>query len=827
MPQTPTAVKTSNGNLIKWLVRSLLVVVVAVLLISTFAYVKLQGSLPRLDGQLKIAGVADTVTIERDEMGVATITGNNRRDIAFATGFLHAQERFFQMDLMRRQGAGELSELFGPKALKIDKKSRIHRFRHRAEKYVAALNGKQRALLKAYIRGINSGIAQLSSPPFEYILLQQEPAAWKMEDTYLCVFAMYILLQETDGRPESNLALMRDHLPASLVNFLVPIGTRWDAAIDNKNYPKPALPERKNYFSNYKRTLEATAAAPESDHGFLFDIPDEMRAAIGSNNWVVAGKLTKHGGAILANDMHLPISIPNTWYRASFIMKDSSANENRITGVTLPGSPITIAGSTAKVAWGYTNAYGDWSDLILLEIDPDNENRYRTPDGWQDLQKTTETIRINGAEDFAFEFEETIWGPVIDQDHLGRKRAYRWVAHLDRAVNLNLIEMETAPNVHEAIRIAHTIGIPAQNFVVGDKDGNIAWTIGGAIPKRVGLSGHEPQSWAQGDKYWDGWLDSSAYPKVVNPESGRIWSANSRVVGGEMYEQIYDGSFAAGARAQQIRDDLFAKDEFVETDMLEIQRDNRATFLARWQKFLLKLLDDASLSEKPARAEFRQLIEKWEGRAVITSVSYRLVKAYRSGLAKSIFAGLLDKLKDADPRFRYMFSTTHQYEQPLWDMVTRQPDYMLLPEYASWQELLLSHVDKVIAEVGEPLADRTWGEQNTVAVQHPFSTVMPFLEKWLDIPAQPLNGDRDMPFVQTPWKGKSFGASERFAVSPGREDQAYFHMPTGQSAHPLSPFYNKGHQAWVHGDATPFLPQKALYRLVLAPQAEKEKMTAN
>ncbi len=822
---TTTSEHRRPTTLAKWLLRGLAALVVIVLLLAAFVTIKLRGSLPILEGRIELTGTQSEIRIERDESGVPTINGSSRADLAFALGFLHAQERFFQMDLMRRQGGGELAELFGEKAIETDKRSRIHRFRHRAVEFVSALEEEKRDYLLAYTNGVNSGLAQMSEPPFEYLLLGQEPVAWRPEDTYLCVYTMYILLQSSDGHQESNLALMHDLLPQSLVEFLTPLGTSWDAAIDRHQFAKPALPEPAEYFTNPTDATAQAFANPPPASNFLFDLSHEMQASIGSNNWAVSGKLTKHGGAIVADDMHLPLRLPNTWYRASLVRASESGKKTRMTGVTLPGVPNVITGSTDNVAWGYTNAFGDWGDLILLELDPEDENRYLTADGYKEIQTATETISVKDGNDVELEVDETIWGPVYDLDHLGHKRVYRWVAHLEDAVNLNLVELDEAENVEQALDIAHRSGIPAQNFVAGDRYGNIAWTIIGAIPKRFGFDGRLPQSWADGTKGWHGWLEPAAYPRVVNPESGRIWSANARVVGGKMFAGLYDGYYVLGARAQQIRDDLFAKDRFVETDMLAIQRDNRAVFLTRWQELLMNLLDESALDGQPERAEFRRLLQAWEGKASVTSVGYRLTKLFRTAVSERVFPGLFTAVRKADPRFKYMSSTTHQFEQPLWDMVTLQPDYLVAPSYPSWRDLLLDQVDKVISGLDRPLADRTWGEMNTVSIRHPFGQALPMLSKWLDIPARQLPGDWDMPFVQAPLKGAIYGASERYAVSPGREDDAYFQMPGGQSAHPLSPFYNKDHEVWLNGEVKPFLPGEMRYQLEIVPSTSAEQVT--
>ncbi len=812
-----SAKKTRKSKAFKW-ISSIILLLIAIIIVGGFyANYKLRRSLPLLQGELKLEGISTLVTIERDNLGVPTISSTSRVDIAYATGFLHAQERFFQMDLLRRRSAGELAELFGLPALTVDRAARLHRFRARAEKMVRALDGAEKALLAAYKNGVNAGLVQLQALPFEYLLLGEEPTPWREEDSFLCILTMYFTLQSPDGQGESDLGLMYDLLPPALFSFLTPAGTKWDAALDGTTFPPPPLPEPGVYFEQKSDTTAKTTTKVADAERFFLDFDRELAGAFGSNNWAVSGDHSESGGAIVCNDMHLMISIPNIWYRVSYKI---TAEENRqISGVSLPGSPFIVAGSNGEVAWGFTNSYGDWGDLVILETEAGQPNLYKTPAGPSGIVSYQEVIRVNGAADDTLMVEETIWGPVIDKDYRGRKRAYRWVAHSDRGVNLNLWKLEQVHSVEEALAVAKTGGIPAQNFTTGDKDGNIGWTICGPIPRRKGDAGRFPQSWADGSNGWDGWLNPAEYPQIVNPESGRIWTANARVVGGKMGDKLYDYyNYTIGARAQQIRDQLFAKDKFVPADMLKIQRDHRAVFLSRWQKLLLKMLDENALANNAGRQEFAKEVENWDAAASANSVGYRLVKNFRRGLANRIFDPLLAPLKEKDERFSYISMVMAHHEQAMWELLKQQPDYLLAPGFTSWRELLLAQVDNVISDLGLPLADHPWGEENTFAVQHPFSKSIKGLSAWLDIPATAMPGGVHMPLLQTKRGGGLIAASERFAVTPGRENEAYFHMPAGQSGHPLSPFYNKGHDAWLNGELTSFLPGESVYRLELLPQ---------
>ncbi len=369
--------------------------------------------------------------------------------------------------------------------------------------------------------------------------------------------------------------------------------------------------------------------------------------------------------------------------------------------------------------------------------------------------------------------------------------------------------------MNKVLDIANSMSMPPQNFVTGDVDGNIGWTIAGKIPIKTDFNAMLPADWSTAHG-WQGWLDPTDYPRIVNPESGRIWTANARVADAEALRIIGDGGYDLGARARQIRDGLFSADTFEPVDMLAIQFDDRALFLSRWRDLLLQVLDDEAVADDIELQEYRRLAEQWIPRAVPESVGYRLVRAFRLEVERRVFHALMAPAREAYGE-DVVLRRSNQFEAPLWSLVTERPEHMLPRDYASWDELLVAavrqNVDYFHDNYEGPLASRTWGEINTAAIRHPLGRSVPLLGGYLDMPADALNGDLDMPKAQ----GPAFGASERFSVSPGDEENSIMHMPTGQSGHPLSKFYNKGHGDWVKGLPNPFLPGPAAYSLTLTP----------
>ena len=789
-------------------------------------YFMLRGSLPLLDGGIRLHGLVAPVHIERDALGVVTVTAHNRADLAFGTGFAHAQDRFFQMDLARRLAAGELSELFGVAAVGQDREARLFRFRVLARLALGAATAEQRALLEAYARGVNAGLAHLGARPWEYWVLRMQPAAWRPEDSFLVAYAMWWDLQAGDFRQEMLRRTLEEHLSRAALQFLYPATTQWDSpnvadiqALHADDARYAGLADLPSAADLTVRTAAVHGARSVRPTGRPAPGAAAAPSDAGSNNWALAGRLTAHGSALVASDMHLSLRVPTTWYHARLRIVSgtrAAAVDHEtlldLNGLTLPGAPLLVAGSNGQIAWAFTNTAGHWLDLRELSCRRLGSSALRTPTGDLQLASVPEHIHIRGAADVTLHIESGAPGVLFAIEPAEQRCWFaRWLAQLPTATNMNMLALERARSVDEVLELAPELGIPHQNIVAGDRAGHIGWAVAGRIPVAT-----------SDEARFDGragWRTRAAAPQLYDPPLGRVWSANARAtddtfeleaIGGA--DAVYGAHYALGARARQIRDALLAiTAPATPPDMLRIQLDDRALFLARWRELILELTDPGAGHADPARAELRGLVAAWDAHAAVDSVGYRLVRTCRDQIASAVWHMILEAQAietDEPPPL--------QFEQPLWSIVTLKPLHLLAARYSSWEQFLLTEIDASIGTLRRScgsLARCRWGDAHPVHVRHDFSRVLPALAPLIDMPPIELPGDHDMPRVQA----GAFGASERFAVSPGHEAEGYLHLPGGQSGHPLSPYYRAGFSDWAQGHPLPLLPGAALHRLLLQP----------
>jgi len=775
--------------------RVLLVLLLLCACILVAGWWSMHRSLAMLDGTVSLRGLSAPATIQRDRLGVVTIDAANETDAMRALGYVHAQERYFEMDLMRRTAAGELAGLFGAIAVDTDKAHRLHRMRERVMRDMDAIAGERRAQLDAYVAGVNAGLGDLAARPWPYLLLRTRPRAWQAADTPLVGFAMYFDLQDSTNKRELALWKIRNVVPPALFALLARDGSSWDAPLVGAARGDAVLPD--------PAALDLRRLPmPATRRAVAVQLPEARE--VGSNNFAVSGVGTRDGRAIVADDMHLGLRVPNVWFRARLRYADRNAPGGRVdvSGFTLPGLPLVVVGSNRHVAWGFTNSYADVADWAVVP-----GCRRKSP--CSGLAHHRERIEVAHSAPVDFDVEETAWGPVMAHDPRGNALALRWVAQQPGALNLGLSRLARAASIDDARAKLSTAGLPAQNLAIADADGHIAWWIQGPLPRRdTGCDGEAIDA----TPGCIPWQIRNPTPELREPAGGRLWTANNRTLDGARLAQVGDAGYALGARARQIRDDLFAKQHVDERDLLAIQLDDRAVFLQRWWT---QLQLEAGRTKTPALGELAAAARTWQGRASADSVSYRIVRAWRLAVNARLLDGLTAPAQAALGD-EFAMPDLPQFEGVAWPLVVQRPANLLPRRFRDWSALFEDAASEVRDELANDgaLHARTWGERNTARICHPLSMALPtFAKPLLCMPSDPLAGDSNMPRVVAP----DFGASERMVVSPGHEADGFIQMPGGQGSNPLSPYWGAGHEDWVQGRATPFLPGKPEHTLRLTP----------
>lgn len=772
-------------------------VVVAAALLCAGAWALFSRSLPRTAGEVALDGLSAPADVRRDALGIPVIRGADADDVARAEGFVHAQERFFQMDVARRFAAGELSDLMGSATLASDRRMRLRRFRAEAGEVLRLLPEGHRRRLEAYAGGVNAGLADLRARPPEYYLLGVRPAMWTAEDSLLCMFSMFEGLS-LGGDNDERIAVMRAALPRELVDFLTPDFSRFDAPLlhnGDADYAPAPVPG--------PDIVDLRTRAP-SDPGK--GVAEPLALPMGSNNFAVAAGRSATGAAILANDMHLRLFAPNTWFREQL-----EWDGRRVVGVALPGVPGVVAGSNGRVAWGFTNTTGDFQDEILIDVDPKDPTRYDSGEGFVPFGTESETIRVRGGADVTLPVRTTRWGVVSGADHAGRPLVLKWTALDADKVNLALFDMADAHTVDEAIAVARRWNGPSQNVVVADDAGRIGWTVSGWLPQRTGFDGRTPTSWAKRGVGWDGELPDARRPTLVDPPDGVLYSANNRTADLDGARQ-YGDAWGLAVRANRIRELLRKKEKHDERSLLAIQLDTRAALYDLYRDLICECASDNDADETLARA--RRLAATWRGTADADERAFALLVQFRVALHERVITPLVAPCLEVDPTFRYRW---FQAEEPVRRILEDRPAHLLPPGFARWKDVFRASLGDAVkslasARPARPL-DTPWGEANRAFIAHPLGLASRLLGTVLNMPRDPLPGHWSCVRVSA----RGFGASERMVVSPGREGSAILHMPTGESGHFLSEHYADQEPAWVNGEATPMLAGGAVSVLRLVP----------
>lgn len=539
------------GRALKFINLSIAVLLVIVLAaIYWIAY----RPLPQTSGQI-YAPVLARATVTRDAIGVPHITAGRWEDAIFLQGYATAQDRLWQMDVLRRLAAGDLSEVFGSSTLELDREARGLLMWQIAEEHAATLLPAERAIFAAYARGVNYFIeTHRKDLPLEFTLLRYDPRPWTIVDSVLCGLQMYRSLT-----------------------------TNWRGEL---------------------RKMAMLQAGDPAKVAMLFPVRSGGEFQPGSNAWVVAGKFTATGKPILANDPHLEWAIPSPWYQVHL-----QAPGLDVTGVSLPGVPCVIIGHNQRIAWGVTNLGFDVQDLYSERINPQT-GRYLFRGQVEQARSDSEWIRVRGARPVLFREWVTRHGPVTFEDG-GRYFALRWAAAEREGFGFPFLDLDRAANWKEFTTALARYPGPSQNFVYADVDGNIGYQAAGMLPIRKTFDGDVPLDGASGDFEWDGFIPFDQLPSFYNPPRGWIVTANQDPFP-ENYPYRVSGDFGPPYRSLEIRNRLLSRNAWKAGDMLAVQKDVYSSF----STFLAHRIVAAYDRKKPANqalGDAVQLLRSWNG----------------------------------------------------------------------------------------------------------------------------------------------------------------------------------------------------------------------
>jgi penicillin amidase len=778
---------------------------------------KLRASRPRVERSATLEGLGETVNVAFDQFGIPTIEAKSRLDAMRALGYVSARDRLFQMDLLRRGAAGRLTEVFGKGLLEIDKAQRVIGFNRIAGGIVEGLPQEQKELLQAYSEGVNAYLSRMKSRPFEFLLLNYRPENWTSEHCVLALLRMFQNLCAEEEGKRRTLAVMERTLPEAVFKFLTPDTDAYATVLgwgNDSHRPVRPLPS-----GELAALLGRQSKAKDGETPARKIVQTEALAS-GSNCWAVDKSKTEKaeatGGAILSNDMHTGLGVPNLWYRARLLYDGVD-----LSGVTIPGIPLVLAGSNTHVAWGLTNMLGACIDLIQLEIDPERPDHYMTPEGWKPFELLNEPVRLKRGDIVDTEVKTTIWGPVLLKTLLGGQVALRWTALDADGVDFGLMRMEKARTIEEAVGVVNRFVGPPLNVVVADDAGRIAYTVCGRFPVRRGDDNGAPtnRSWADGSAGWSAYVHPDELPRIVESPEGFLVNANNRSIGRD-YPYVLGEGFPNGYRAYRIAERLREMSSVTEADMFALQSDTACEVYEFYRQLALEILTDEAVANDSELEIVRRDVGAWDGRAELDSRGLVFITYFRESLAQSVLTPLLRACAEADEEFVY---TWPNLDTPLRIILTERPPELLFePErYATWEQFLLENLKNGVARLREKvkaksLENLSWGEINRAEIWHPLAQQdRSLLGGMLNMPEDALPGCHFSVCSSEP----GFGASVRMVVSPGRESAGVLHIACGQSGHPLSSSYDDQHAFWARHEAVPFLPGPASRTLTLSPSS--------
>jgi len=796
--------------------------IIAVLIIgvSAFIYLAVDDSFPQTDGDLHVAGLDAPVDIYRDQAGIPHIFASSEHDLFFAEGYVHAQDRFWQMDFQRHVGAGRLSEMLGSATLDTDTFLRTVGWERVARAELDLLDAESLAALQAYADGVNAFLAdhegtQLS---LEYLFLgllnsNYQPAPWEPLNTLTWAKAMaWDLRDNMDTEIERSILLSL--MPADQIAQLYPAYDE-SRPIIVPDFAPPALNVQNldsdfNYPQVVTDLLSRLNPRISAADGLLGGDPF---AELGSNSWVVSGDLSATGAPLLANDPHLSAGMPSIWYQIGLhCMPKGPDCSYETVGVSFVGSPGIVIGHNDRIAWGLTNAGADVMDLYVINVNPQDPNQYEMNGQWVDMQVLEEDVVVAGGETVKLPVRLTRFGPIISDVYgdlegfnqasgLGLPDNYaialRWTALDPGTTFQSILKINRAQNFDEFRAAAELFVVPSQNLLYADVDGNIGYQLPGHIPLRPQADGRYPVPGWIDDYDWLGYIEFNQMPYAYNPDSGYIVAANNAVVS-SIYPHWIADYWDYGYRAQRIVDLLQAAQGPID---IAYYQSMQADTVNQGALDLIPSL--ASLEFEDAEvAGLRDQLLTWDGSQTLDSNMAALFNVFWAELLKGTFHDQLPE--DYWPGG---YSTWYQVVSNLlqdansvwWDDVTTE-------EVETQDEVQSASFTAAVAEakrmLGADPAKWAWGDLHSITFVHQTMDSFPVVGGLFNRGPFPVSGGSSI-VNATNWNAASGNfdvtslPSKRSIMDLSNWQNSLQVNTTGQSGHAYHPHYIDMAETWA------------------------------
>lgn len=759
--------KAKRRKVVLWIMGAAVLIILAILI---GANIFLSRSLPKIEGEIKVAALEKPVKVIRDENGIPHITAENEHDLYVAQGYIQAQDRLFQMDLSRRQASGMLSEVIGDSTVNSDKYFRTLGLRRAAEISYNQYSDEAKEVLKSFADGVNAYISELKDTgkwPVEFTILGYEPEEWTVIDSL------------TIGK-----------------YMAYDLGGNWeDQAF--RYYLLQTFPEEKAYdlFPSYPQTAPYIIGKNELDLESSFAnaiIPHEYN---GSNNWVVSGELTKSGKPLLADDPHLGLATPSVWYQMH--LKAPSVN---VSGVIFAGIPGIILGQNEHIAWGVTNTGPDVQDLYIEKRNPDEQTQFLYNDQWEQATIIHEQIKVKDQESIPHTITVTRHGPIIsefaEQAGADTVLSLKWTA-LEPSSELEaVLNMNKASNWNEFEQALENFHTPAQNFVFASPDGTIAYKANGKIPiRKKGDSLLPVPGWT--DEYeWEGFIPFDELPRIVNPEEGFIATANNKVISDD-YPYHISNQWAQPYRQMRIQQALRSKDNWTAEGMKDLQMDQKNLQAEEFVPlFIGKVAKQANDETKSAI----EILKKWDYIDDAEEAAPLIFNLWMANISKALF-------EEQIPEEMYsLFKGKKSVVDELIRSSLKGEAGPWIKEYGGIDKLLADSLQVTLEDIkdmqGKDENKWQWGKYHQVTFNHPLSSVEP-LNYLFNRKGSLAVGGSSVTVQAAAFTEDGIvdhGASWRFVADTNDLTKSYHIVGPGQSGHVKSEWYQDQLEDWVNGN---------------------------